>query len=171
MMKFFLLLIFTIISVSSLLFPPSAFADVLFPIPGYVVSDQPLIDLMINFIINLVAISIVCRFYLLFRNLKRIILASLIATFLGFLVDATTILPSEFLDGIISYSFNTDGMIRTFIFISIIFFVSFILLWAMYYMLIKSLFRIKGKKAYISSVILAFVTNPAIGVIYALLIR
>lgn len=156
MRNLFLSLVGIIIPVGFLLIlPVPVFADMI--IPGAANNIQLSTTLTFNFLANLTAIFLICKYYLAYRHLIKIIIASFFVTISGGIID----LVSMVIISQIFYYFDHQSSIVTVLFYLSFLVLSFILLWTMYYFMIRKIFKVKfQKKTFLAAGILALVTNP-----------
>ncbi len=115
---------------------------------------------MLNFLFNFIGLSIVCFLSFNYKNLKIMIIGTLIATTIGLIIDYVSI----FISLILYHAFYPWVVYYTnvMLFGLIFFLLSLVLLFVMYFLIIKMLLKVGNKrKIAISSIILSILTNPA----------
>jgi hypothetical protein len=122
---------------------------------------HPGLVFMINFLSILIVAFLLCYFFLKYKNIKKIILGSLLAAISGVIIDSISLKFSLIIHNYFysTYLLDVSGLEQ--VFRLSLFVVSFILLGIMYYLIIRKLFKINLSKRVIwAAIILAILTNP-----------
>lgn len=151
------------------IFPLPAYADAIIPFTPQS-STNLLRILSFNYIVNIIALYLVCYVYLRYKDSVKILIASVVVTIMGGMIDvvssiAALLITSPF--GLLSKYSIVLGII----FVTTFFLICFILLGLMYKLIINHLFTIENsKKSLIAAGILAFVTHPLLYISLLLLL-
>jgi hypothetical protein len=114
------------------------------------------ITVIINLTVNFLAIYLISYYYLAFKNFKKIFLTSVVISILGVIIDVISVIMANILASIIDPQYSWSN--RTTV---LVFSISFVLLWIMYYFIIRKVFGVTlKKKSIIAAVFLSLITNP-----------